>query len=560
MHGNGPPGKSGKGAGKKGRGKEQAQPANTTGDEEATYTQRIQRAIPQAAKARTLPGLHPQEWSAPVVLATELSRSGGNAVCPKWALPELLERVGARMEPTAILTTQSPPELGLKGYMYDLLTCALIVRDEDGATKDVECERFLCQLGFGTPVAQAAEGTLFSLPNCMLRATMKFPAILGWTHDMITASTASRLLDQWTPAGSYSEVQCRQNMTVTFRTHTDTVEKLLRASGQDNVFIKINEAEQEATNLELLWLPHGTTYDQAIAYANDDKALGLAMKNSKLQPRYALRFQAVTDLQHFAKRRAITDTTHLGRWKMTGVGPQVGAAGVLAALQTLNWKVDEVLYCAQSHAVFLAAEKGSDSPLYTQQGMRKKQIRFHDLHALNAVAKQQQSSQAQASRPNQARHSRPPRALAANAWAQSTVQSMNKQTPAKRGEKRPATQHTGSTPDRKKTATECHRGVNTPHWQRKRGTKTPGHKRPASVRLADCAGSSHTQGYRTPSTEYIKKYPEMATASSMHSVQASNSKPPNASRTPPCGSKSQNTWRHHQHSEPGSMTTETFPK
>ena len=92
------------------------------------------------------------------------------------------------------------------------------------------------------------------------------------------------------------------------------------------------------------------------------------------------------------------------------------------------------------------------------KGKHKKQIRFQ---ALNAVAKQQQSSQAQASRPSQPRRSRPPRAIAAHEWAHSAAQHMSKQAPVSPVEKRPAQHNTGYTPERKSQPQSDHTYLDT---------------------------------------------------------------------------------------------------
>ena len=109
-------------------------------------------AIPEAAHIRAQSALLPDEWSTQVVPYQHLGPSGGVALVPKHAIPQVLQAVGLTGHPAAILLVQEPDELGLRGYPRDSVTFSLSVAAHAGAREVVILTRWLVQLGFGEPV------------------------------------------------------------------------------------------------------------------------------------------------------------------------------------------------------------------------------------------------------------------------------------------------------------------------------------------------------------------------------------------------------------------------
>ena len=75
------------------------------------------------------------------------------ALCPKQALPDVLQGIGYTAQPTAILTTETPDSLGLRGYPRNPVLETMATDSQM-----VEVSRFLTQLGYGAPVDQRLLG------------------------------------------------------------------------------------------------------------------------------------------------------------------------------------------------------------------------------------------------------------------------------------------------------------------------------------------------------------------------------------------------------------------
>lgn len=87
--GNGPPAAKGtKGSGKnKSKGEQYEDP-------EAEFSRLMRASIPEAARLRAQPALLQEEWGAQIHHRQRLTAAGGVAVCPKEALPGVLQAVG----------------------------------------------------------------------------------------------------------------------------------------------------------------------------------------------------------------------------------------------------------------------------------------------------------------------------------------------------------------------------------------------------------------------------------------------------------------------------------
>lgn len=326
-------------------------------DPEIAFQRSIVEAMSQAARLRLQAQLVPEEWSAATVLSSELSHKGGIALCYKADLPSILQRVGFTMEPTAVLLSQDPSSLGMRGYHSEIISCNIRVLKDDGTLQVVQVERFLTQLGFGEHVLQVACGTLVHLPTCMHKCVAKFPAMFGWTADMITGSTISQILQKHLPQGSFTEIQPRlhdKTLSATFRAHSDLIDTVLKISGQDRIFYKLHDSETVRPSLDLLWLPEETNIEDALTLSATSKdTYGIALKNASANHRLALRFLDIGKLQTFAKEHSIDDFSHLGRWKLSGVPSHSGPVGALAILQDRSWDVHEIVYCNSRHCMLL---------------------------------------------------------------------------------------------------------------------------------------------------------------------------------------------------------------
>ena len=168
--------------------------------------------------------------------------------------------------------------------------------------------------------------------------------------------------------------------------------------------------------------------------------MGLACKNSGGDQRFALRFLTDKDSKEYADANKLECTAHLGRWKLHGVPVHSGPIGVYSILEQRQWKVHEILYFNERHSVFLAIEKGDDSPLYYQQGKNAKQLKFE---ALNAIAKGQQAASSQAARI--AKTAKPSTQAQSNEyWKKAATEAVMQD------KKRTAEGNTGSTPEKAK--------------------------------------------------------------------------------------------------------------
>ena len=124
--------------------------------------------------------------------------------------------------------------------------------------------------------------------------------------------------------------------------------------------------------------------------------MGLIAKNSKHTPRFAIRFNTVDDIESFTKEKELPTYINTSRWRLEGVSPTIGAAGIIQFLETKGWSIHELLYCGERHAVYTATKMGSVGPMfYRHPGSTPQQLRFK---ALNSLAKKEQAAASQADR------------------------------------------------------------------------------------------------------------------------------------------------------------------
>ena len=146
---NGNMGKSGKGKGKavlKGQEKGKSsnrEPVSNERNEQDAYevAAAVRMVLPEAARIRMQSTLMQSEWPVPVHIHQTLSSQGGIALVPKEYIAEVIGRVGYTSHPTAIVVTQDPDTLGLKGYVRHRIRCTISVMGQGGERTETQIER-----------------------------------------------------------------------------------------------------------------------------------------------------------------------------------------------------------------------------------------------------------------------------------------------------------------------------------------------------------------------------------------------------------------------------------
>lgn len=173
----------------KGRGKTKTKGQQTRADailspeiQEEMFRNAIKDAMPLCQKQQSADWSHarvvPAEWKSPVLHHSEMTSAGGICSASKQCIPDLLRQIGYTQAPTAMLCTQHPQELGLRGYPVQEQTCTFQVREDDGTEKSIFVRRHLVQLGFGKPVTQNVAGDLVYIPTHMHKIVVTLPSLL----------------------------------------------------------------------------------------------------------------------------------------------------------------------------------------------------------------------------------------------------------------------------------------------------------------------------------------------------------------------------------------------
>ena len=136
--------------------------------------------MPTAAKLCLQPRLIQSEWDAPILHWQNLNASGGVSICPKESLPQVLANVGYTAHPCAVVITQSPEEVHLKGYPRIRIRCTFDICTDDGDRRQVSVDRYLVQLGFSQPVSMLAVGDVLDVPSTVRKMVAKCSIHRGW--------------------------------------------------------------------------------------------------------------------------------------------------------------------------------------------------------------------------------------------------------------------------------------------------------------------------------------------------------------------------------------------
>ena len=380
----------GKGQGKQGKGGKQDAVQKS---DSLIYMEAMQDALPEAARMRAQTTLLQSEWSVNVCYHQALTAKGGVAVAPKACLPELVSRIGYTGQPCAVLITQNPDEVGLRAYPRDLISCTLVVAAANGTHEHVQAKRWLVQLGFGTHAMRRVEGEEIHIGVHMVKMVCKLSPLRGWAIGPHPSSVLMSQITAHIVEAAVEHVVSREDGSFTFYCHASSVDKVLQASGQQGVYYKVHQDESISQTFDLLWLPEEYSPDDGSRLCSDSRVFGMVEKGKN--GRLALRFRDSDSMSAFAREKGLDDVSALGRWKVSGVPVSAGLHGLVEMLLAKSWKVEQVVYLDDTHAIFLSASRGLDGPLYFKHGAQAHQIRFK---ALNAKARELSKDDAMSSR------------------------------------------------------------------------------------------------------------------------------------------------------------------
>ena len=192
----------------------------------------------------------------------------------------------------------------------------------------------------------------------------------------VLADHLSRVVDAFT----VDMVQPREDGSCVFYVNQMGMKVVLRYSGASGVFFKMHADEVEDP-MELFWLPEECTLDQALEYAKDVRARGLAEKGKN--GRLAVRFVNEGDMDAFAKAQGFPVIERHGRWKVTRIPMSAGVEGVHRLLVSLKW--DEILFHDERQCIFLSKNHGHDAPANYMFQQMPRSIKFK---AINAAARE----------------------------------------------------------------------------------------------------------------------------------------------------------------------------
>ena len=309
------------------------------------------------------------EWDAEVKTHQSIDSRGGISLVPKSEIPSVVQRIAYTTHPTAILISEQPDRVGLRGFPRKLVSLQLSVMGPDGQRQLTQVERYLVQMSYGDPVNQKLTGIRVQMLTTTVPMIIKLPVRHGWAEGPIPGSIYMHELTKYVPAPSISELQPREDQSATFLLHNQFKVQLLKASGQNGAFFNGKKTD-DSPELELLWMDEGSSLEQAVKAAEDATALGVAEKGSAHEPRYALRFADLASLDAYVQTHKLQVNTRAGRWKCTGVHPCIGIHGALAFLVQHEWVDVQVIFLSDNQLVFEATAVGQHQDMiYSLNGV-----------------------------------------------------------------------------------------------------------------------------------------------------------------------------------------------
>lgn len=210
--------------------------------------------LPEAATVRAQSELLQAEWSEQTKPYQQLDKSGGVSLCPKACIAEVIRRVGYSTRPTALLTTEDPDVLGIRGFPHKLVSCTLSVMGAGGIGQDKLVQRYLVQIGYGDHVTQRVYGSPVQVFTTMCSMIIKLPVRHGWPSGPIPGNVYVSELVKHADAAAIAELQPREAQSASFLLHVDSVKVFLAKSGVNGMFIKERKLDDGGNELELLWL------------------------------------------------------------------------------------------------------------------------------------------------------------------------------------------------------------------------------------------------------------------------------------------------------------------
>lgn len=111
-------------------------------------------------------------------------------------------------------------------------------------------------------------------------------------------------------------------------------------------------------------LPDDFDLQQALTLAKHDGAYGVIEKGKEAACQYTLRFKTLVALQDFANKHSVPDTSHLGRWRLSGAHVAMGLHGSLAFLTEQKWEEVQTIFLKEDEVIFRAAKCGNLGPLH----------------------------------------------------------------------------------------------------------------------------------------------------------------------------------------------------
>ena len=189
-------------------------------------------ALPEAALLRQQPQLDPNEWSTCVSHWQNLSPSGGIAICPRAFIPQVLQQIAWTKEPVGILTSENPDALGLRGFPRQEVFCTYSVMSDGAQRKNIQVRKWLTQLGYGQPVTQRMFGPTVQLYHSMKEMVIKFSPHHDWPIQKMPANIILEELSKIVSEHTISDIQPRETLSASFFCHAQSVDALLKSSGQ----------------------------------------------------------------------------------------------------------------------------------------------------------------------------------------------------------------------------------------------------------------------------------------------------------------------------------------
>lgn len=170
--------------------------------------------------------------------------------------------------------------------------------------------------------------------------------------------------------------------------HSDTIDTVQRMSRQDSVFYKLHDSEAIRPEMDLLWLPEGTTLE-SLEHTTEQKNKFMELLWRCLSP-------ATFCIEKRARLRSLTPRPVEVAWNSESKMDLSDLSEHMQFWIRRNGKCMRFCtstYFTAKHCVFIAEEKGDDSPLCLEQGASPEAASFRS-NQLGCTGQESQASQA----------------------------------------------------------------------------------------------------------------------------------------------------------------------